>query len=145
MSAEVPQTESESETPRFKSNCPNCGMTEQVRYGDEFECNGCGRTDLSLDLRDVVQEGEYVRVHIENTAPLGGDTQFEGFEVEDRTWDEFSGTDENWGDTITVERDGKTLQLQSGGMAGEVVRIERLSLSDSGVPVLPPEKTVYQV
>lgn len=93
-----------------------------------------------------MEPDQHVEVHIPNTAPIGGDTQFESFVIEAVTDDAIRGTDQSWGDEIRVEHadDGDGLHLTSGGMSGPVVRIEVMRTTEHGVPIHASGTVVYE-
>jgi len=120
-------------------------MGYAVLHGEGYECRGCGKTVDDVDLRDVVKPSQLIRVHINNSAPIGGSTQFEEFNVTERTWDEIKGVDEIWNDEVTVTRNEMGLHLQSGGKSGEVKKIETLETTEDGIPIHGTSTIVFRV
>lgn len=80
----------------------------------------------SQTIEDAVSDGDRLRVHIPNPAPIGPNLQSETFVVETVEDGQITGTDPRWNDTIRVTRTEDGLRLRSGGKSGGVKKIQKM-------------------
>lgn len=119
-------------------------MKGQTKGGTDSPNVNDGET---VDLRSIVNEGQHIKAHIPNNAPIGGDTQYETFVVENVTEGKITGIDETWNDEITISRQNGNLHLQSGGKSGEVIKIETIQTrkrNNSSIKIHGSKETVFR-